>query len=261
MNSLPAEQHDLEADTKSENRDAGQAAADAAGDAAQETFAFEAMNLKVGDRLQVQPPATVSTERSPVKLIGYLQDHSLLITAPTTSGSVPMQVMPGDQLIMRVFSGQNAFGFACDVQRVCKVPYNYLHISFPKKIQGTLIRKAARVRTKIIVKVRAEQGDTGEHTAVISNLSANGALLDGRRTMAETGDTLRLSFKLKLHNIEAELSVAAIVRTVFDDETLKQSGTSLAHFGLQFVALDPNDQMLLQSMVYQHMIERPQSVV
>ena len=261
MNSLLAEPRDLEADAPSDNRDAGQAAAEAAGGTAQETFAFEAMNLKVGDRLQVQPPAAVSTERSPVKLIGYLQDQSMLITAPATSGNVPMQVMPGDQLIMRVFSGQNAFGFACDVQRVCKVPYSYLHISFPKKIQGTVIRKAARVRTKIIVKVRAEEGDTTEHTAVISNLSANGALLDGRRTMANMGDTLRLSFKLKLHNIEAELSVAAVVRTVFDDETLKQSGTSLAHFGLQFVGLDPNDQMLLQSMVYQHMIERPQSVV
>lgn len=261
MNSLQVESRDWGTDAPSENRDEGQTTAESAGGTPQETFPFEAMNLKVGDRLQVQPPATVSTERSPVKLIGYLQDQSLLITAPTTGGSVPMQVMPGDQLIMRVFSGQNAFGFACDVQRVCRVPYSYLHISFPKKIQGTVIRKAARVKTKIIVKVRAEQGDTTEHTAVISNLSANGALLDGRRTMAETGDTLRLSFKLKLHNIEAELSVAAMVRTVFDDETLKQSGTSLAHFGLQFVALDPNDQMLLQSMVYQHMIERPQSVV
>ena len=244
MNSLPGEPQDAGAD-----------------DAPQETFQFEAMNLKVGDRLQVQPPVTVSSERSPVKLIGYLPEQSMLITAPTTGGSVPMQVMPGDQLIMRVFSGQNAFGFACDVQRVCKLPYSYLHISFPQKIQGTVIRKAARVKTKIIVKVRKDEGDSTEHSAVISNLSANGALLDGRRAMANTGDTLRLSFKLKLHNIEAELSVAAVVRTVFDDEALKQSGSSLAHFGLQFVALDPNDQMLLQSMVYQHMIERPQSVV
>jgi c-di-GMP-binding flagellar brake protein YcgR len=51
------------------------------------------------------------------------------------------------------------------------------------------------------------------------------------------------------------------VRAVFDDETLKQSGTSLAHFGLEFVDLQPNDQMILQSMVYQKMIEQPQSLV
>lgn len=261
MNSPNVESPDKDVTTQNRGRDETQTSDDAANNALPETFAFDAMNLKVGDRLQVQPPTTVSSDRSPVKLIGYLLDQSMLITAPTTADAVPMQLMPGDQLIMRVFSGQNAFGFACDVQRVCRLPYGYLHTSFPKKIQGTVIRKAARVKTKIIVKVRLENGDATEHTAVISNLSANGALLDGRRTMAQEGDTLRINFKLKLHNIEAELSLACLVRTVFDDEALKQSGTTLAHFGVQFVALEPNDQMLLQSMVYQHMIEKPQSVV
>jgi c-di-GMP-binding flagellar brake protein YcgR len=261
MNSPNVESPDKDVTAQDRGRDETQISDEAASNALPETFAFEAMNLKVGDRLQVQPPTTVSTDRSPVKLIGYLQDQSMLITAPTTADGVPMQLMPRDQLIMRVFSGQNAFGFACDVQRVCRLPYGYLHTSFPKKIQGTVIRKAARVKTKIIVKVRVESSDAAEHTAVISNLSANGALLDGRRTMAQEGDTLRISFKLKLHNIEAELSLACLVRTVFDDEALKQSGTTLAHFGVQFVELEPNDQMLLQSMVYQHMIEKPQSVV
>jgi len=120
--------------------------------APQSSFPFEAMNLKVGDRLQAQAPKKVSAERCFVRLIGYLQDLSMLITTPATVNGVRMQLMEGDQLVMRVFSSQNAFGFACDVQRVCKLPYNYLHISFPKDIQGTVIRKAARVKTKIIAK-------------------------------------------------------------------------------------------------------------
>lgn len=261
MNSLTLEPRDAQADAPLDMHEGGAPTTESGSAAAQESFPFEAMNLKVGDRLQVQPPAKVSTERCPVRLLGYLPEQSLLITAPATGGGVPLPLMPGDQLIMRVFSGQNAFGFACDVLRMCKLPYSYLHIAFPRKIQGTVIRKAVRVKTKIIVKVHTARGGTAEHTAVISNLSANGALLDGRRTMAEAGDTIQLGFKLKLHNIEAELLINALVRTVFDDETLKQSGTSLSHFGLQFVDLDPNDQMLLQSMVYQHMIERPQSLV
>ena len=228
---------------------------------AQNGFAFEAMNLRVGDRLQVQPPTRVSSERCPVLLIGYLQDMSLLITAPATPNGVRLQMVEGDALVMRFFSGQNAFGFACDVQRVCKLPYNYLHIAFPTKIQGTVIRKAARVKTKIVAKVCNEKEATVAHTGVISNLSADGALLDARRTVAEPGDVLKLIFKLKLHNIEKELSLTAVVRAAFDDETLKQSGASLSHFGLQFTELGANDQMVLQSMVYQHMIEKPQSVI
>lgn len=229
--------------------------------ATQNGFAFDAMNLRVGDRLQVQPPARVSLERCPVRLIGYLKDMSLLITTPVTANSVRLQMAEGDALVMRFFSGQNAFGFACNVQRVCKLPYNYLHISFPTKIQGTVIRKAARVKTKILAKICHEKEGTVEHTVVISNLSADGALLDAPRSVAEPGDTLQLDFKLKLHNIEKELSLTAVVRAVFDDEVLKHNGASLSHFGLQFTDLSANDHMLLQSMVYQHMIEQPQSVI
>lgn len=256
MNSPSVEQSILEAPASSVDQ-----ATSPEGAAAQSGFAFDAMNLRVGDRLQVQPPARVSSERCPVRLIGYLQDLSLLITTPVTTNSVRLQMLEGDTLVMRFFSGQNAFGFACDVQRVCKLPYSYLHIAFPTKIQGTVIRKAARVKTKIIVKVCNAKEDHVAHTGILSNLSANGALLDARRSIAETGDTLKLIFKLKLHGIETELSLSAVVRAAFDDENLKQSGASLSHFGLQFMDLSANDQMLLQSMVYQHMIEQPQSVI
>lgn len=218
------------------------------------------MNLKVGSRLQAQPPARVSAERCFVSLIGYLQDASLLITTPVTSSRVRLQLLEDEPLVMRVFSNQSAFGFSCTVQRVCKLPYNYLHISYPQEVQGTVIRKAARIKTKIAAKIRMEK--TGaDLSGIISNLSANGALLDGLRNMAEVGDSIGLSFRFTLHNIEASLSVGAIVRTVFDDETLKQGKSSLAHFGLEFVDLKPNDYMVLKSMVYQQMIEDPQSLV
>jgi hypothetical protein len=262
MSRNPAEQPDFEADSQA--GDLAQTPStprESSASAAQNSFPFEAMNLRVGDRLQAQPPTKVSSERCFVRLIGYVHDLSMLITTPATLNSVRLQLIEGDQLVMRVFSSQNAFGFACDVQRACKLPYSYLHISFPKEVQGTIIRKAARVKTKIIVKVGTQREGTTDQTAVISNLSSNGALLDGRRTMAEVGDSIQLTFRLKLHNIEAQLSLLGLVRAVFDDEKLKQSGTSLAHFGLEFVDILPNDQMLLQSMVYQKMIEQPQSLV
>jgi c-di-GMP-binding flagellar brake protein YcgR len=260
MSSNPSEQSDFEGDGTPENIDESATTAASNTSTSQGSFPFEAMNLKVGDRLQAQAPAKVSTERCFVRLIGYLPGQSMLITIPKTSNDVPLQLIEGDQLVMRVFSSKNAFGFACDVQKVYRLPYSYMHISFPKEVQGTLIRKAARVRTKIIAKVRVEQASSADLTGVISNLSANGALLDGRRDMAETGDRLQLDFRLKLHNIEANLSLPAVVRAVLDDETLRQSGSALAHFGLEFVDLQPNDQMLLQSMVYQKMIEDPQSL-
>ncbi|APW43732.1 flagellar brake protein [Rhodoferax saidenbachensis] len=260
MNSQVATRDDQDSDASNDSLNGNTTKPESSG-ASQDTFPFDAMNLKVGDRLQAQVPANVSTERCSVRLIGFMPGLSILVTAPVAADGTRLQLMEKDVLIMRVFSSQNAFGFACDIQRVCKLPYNYLHLSFPKEVQGTVIRKSARVRAKIIAKVFLERAADTELAGIISNLSANGALLDARRNTAEVGDVMRLNFRLKLHNIETTLTLRAAVRAVIEDEALKQSGTTLAHFGLEFVDMQPNDQMLLQSMVYQKMIEQPQSLV
>jgi c-di-GMP-binding flagellar brake protein YcgR len=223
-------------------------------------FPFEAMNLKVGTRVQVQPPPRLSSERGFVRLIGFVYGQSLLITTPKNAQGMTLQLHDGEELVMRAFSGQNAFAFGCSVQRVCKVPYSYLHLSFPTTVRGTVIRKAPRVRTKISTDVRSLRAGDQKFIGVISNLSAHGALLDAPRNFAEEGDRLVLTFRLKLHDVENNLNLQAVVRAVSDDEKARQAHSSLAHFGLEFADLQPTDQMLLKSMVYQKIIEDPQSM-
>ncbi len=226
----------------------------------QTSFKFDAMNLKVGDRLQIQPPAQLSPERFLVKLIGYVNNVSLLVTAPMTTHGLRLQLIEGEKLVVRIFSSQNAFGFASTIEKVCKLPFDYLHLSFPAEVQGMVIRKAPRVRTKIIASVNAGAQGTDSASGMISNLSANGALLDARRNLAEKGDTLKVSFRVNLHNIDAYLTVNAAVRAVFTDEVVDSSGTALIHHGLEFVNLQPNDSVILQSMIYQQMIEHPHTL-
>lgn len=223
-------------------------------------FPFDAMNLKVGDRLQVQPPAQLSPERFIVRLIGYVNHTSLLVTAPMASNGLRLQLMEGEKLVVRVFSSQNAFGFASTIEKICKLPFDYLHLSFPSEVQGTVIRKAPRVRTKIIASVAAGKPGAENASAIISNLSASGALLDARRSLAEKGDAIKLSFRINLHNIDAYLTVNAAVRAIFTDEALDSGGAVLVHHGLEFVDLQPNDSVILQSMIYQQMIEQPHTL-
>lgn len=224
-------------------------------------FPFDAMNLKVGDRLQIQPPINLSTERCNVRVVGFVPQQSLLLTAPLNSSGARLDLIERDQLVIRVFSSQNAFAFACDVLRSCKLPYPYLHVSFPQSVQGTVVRKAPRVKTKIIAQVQPDRAGAVAAPAVISNISANGALLDGRRNLADLGDTVQMKFQIKLHNVDIPLILRATVRAVFGEETPAVGAVPLAHFGLEFAELQPQDQMVLQSMVYQQMIERPQSLV
>jgi len=226
----------------------------------QTSFKFDAMNLKVGDRLQIQPPAQLSPERFLVKMIGYVNNVSLLVTAPITTNGLRLQLIEGEKLVVRIFSSQNAFGFASTIEKICKLPFDYLHLSFPAEVQGMMIRKAPRVRTKIIASVTAAEQGADSASAMISNLSANGALLDARRSLAEKGDTIKVSFRVNLHNIDAYLTVNAAVRAVFTDEVVDGGGAALIHHGLEFVNLQPNDSVILQSMIYQQMIEHPHTL-
>lgn len=223
-------------------------------------FAFGDMRLRVGDRIQLQPPVTVSQERYMVRLIGYLEQSSLLVTLPKTNGlRVPLR--ENDTVVARVFSSQNAFGFSSRIERICKIPYDYMHLSFPKEIQGAVVRKAPRVRTRIIASIAAsERMDEKERqSGVIVNLSADGALIQARQALGEKGQAIRLSFRVSLHNIDALLNVQAVLRNVFDDESGPRAGAMVSH-GVQFLEVSANDSVILQSLIYQQMIEQPHTL-
>lgn len=239
------------------------AATDAAlgADASESRFTFQDMRLRVGDRLQLQPPATVSTERYVVKLIGYVENVSVLVTAPMANGlRVPLR--ENDAIVARIFAGQKAFGFSSAVERVCKIPFDYLHLSFPEKVQGSVIRKSPRVRTRIIASVaNTAASDAAERqSGVIVNLSADGALVKARQPLGDKGDRLMLSFRVSLHKVDAYLTVSGVVRSAFaDEEKDRGDGATFGH-GIQFDDLAPNDTVILQSLIYHQMIEHPHTL-
>ena len=226
-------------------------------------FTFDDMKLKVESRLQLEPPKQLGNERILVKVIGYLKGASLLVTAPTTANGARLQLMEGERVVMRSFSGQNAFAFACSVERACKLPYEYLHLSFPDVIQGVVIRKAPRVKSKIIVAVQnANSRNPSEQiSALISNISANGAALDAKRPLGKKGDILNLAFRVNLHKIDAFLSVKGAIRAVLGGEVPDISNPEITRYGIEFQELQPNDMVILQSMIYQQIIESPHQVV
>ena len=229
------------------------------------SFAFADMRLRVGDRLQLQPPANVTTERLMVKLIGYVEGVSLLTTSPAINGlRVPLR--DNDRVVVRVFANQNAFGFDTNVLRVNKLPYEYLHLEFPTKIQGAVIRKSPRIRTKLITNI-TQPDEAGEYqlgnpdyrqAGLILNLSADGAQMQAKQVLASKGGMLKISFRVNLHDVDAVVTVGAIVRSIVEHDPLTNDvkANTVMH-GLQFLEMSSNDHLILQSMIYQKMIEQP----
>ena len=230
-------------------------------DTSANSFTFADMRLRVGDRIQLQLPASMGLERYIVKLIGYLDKASILVTAPVSNG-FRVQLRDGDKIVARLFTSQKAFGFDSIVERICKAPYDYLHLSFPELIQGAVIRKSPRIKTKIIASVVGpDAGDNGERqSAVIINLSADGALVKARQPLCEKSEIIGLAFRINLHNMDAYLTTRAIVRNVFTEDDANNAESLKYHHGIQFVDLQANDSVILQSLIYQQMIEQPNSL-
>jgi len=226
-------------------------------------YTFDDMKLKVEDRLQLQPPAQMARERFLVKVIGFLRGHSLLVTAPTTATGIRLQLIEGETIVMRSFSGQNAFGFACTIERICKLPYEYLHLSFPDVIEGIVIRTTPRVKTHITAEVqRSNSRNTEERgSAFITNISANGAALDARHPLGTEGDSIDLAFRVHLHNIDASLSIKGVIRAVFSCHATETSEPDLVRHGIEFQNMQPNDSVILESMIYQQLTENPHLMV
>ncbi len=225
---------------------------------AEDVFSFEAMRLKVGDRFQLQLPPRFAGERVIVKLIGYLAPHSLMITPPRDVDGFRLPIEEGEGVFVRVFANENAFAFESLVSKVVRLPFDYLHLSFPSQVRGRNVRKAPRVKTRIICSLSASDQGADSAPGVLVNLSANGALLVTRGDSLSRGDVVRLSFRLMIHGIEVLMNLQAVVRSLIAGESATRQETS--YFGVEFVDLTPTDRMTLQSMVYQQLIEQPQAV-
>lgn len=222
-------------------------------------FTFQDMRLRVGDRIQLQPPASMGTERHIVRLLGYLDNASLMVTAPVVNG-MRLPVREHDKIVARVFSSQKAFAFDCTVVRICKMPYDYLHLSFPDVVQGAVIRKSPRIKTKIIASISTPGGGNEKQPGVIVNLSADGALVKARQQLAGKSEEIVMSFRVNLHNMEAYLTARAVVRNLFADEEKEGADALRIQHGIQFLDLQPNDSVILQSLIYQQMIEQPHTL-
>lgn len=243
-------------------RNLDEGTAPAAAPEPEKAYSFADMRLRVGDRLQIEPPAAVSAERHMCKVIGWLDNLSLLVTTPMVNGlRVPLR--DNDKVVARIFANQNAFAFDTDVMRAVKIPFDHLHLTFPTRIQGAVIRKSPRIKMRIISTVsplppdsNTPQESASRFSAIMLNVSADGALIQAKQPLAEKNGRIRLAFRVNLHDVDAMLTVTAVVRSLFAEEG---KVGAICH-GVQFLEMESNDRLILQSMIYQKMIEQPQLV-
>ena len=177
-----------------------------------EDYDFETMNLQVGTRLQFITHRRVKPVQHFSSLIGYVKDEYIILKIPMENGA-PIALTEGERLTIRVFSGVKVCSFACTVERVFARPLIYVHVSFPKSVQGTSLRTAMRVKVDLPAQLA---GSGGSQACNIVNLSVTGALIQSKRRLPQDDDTLTLQFVLKPppDDQEVKVNTRASIRNV-----------------------------------------------
>jgi c-di-GMP-binding flagellar brake protein YcgR len=217
-------------------------------------YQFDDLRLKAGDRMQIQLPVNVSEEKQIVRLIGFLDKQCLLITLPANL-NWQKPIHEGDKVMARVFLGHGAYGFTSYVHKIIRSPFDYLHLTWPTEFQGLLIRKAPRVKTELAAKVQTAAGIA--ETQVV-NLSATGMMLRSTAALGTKGEELAVTLPLAIYDVTTELSLRGTIKLV---NSRKDEDGEVHLSGVEFVNLQPNETLILQSVVHHELGRNPYSVV
>ena len=203
--------------------------------------------IQPGEAVQIQ--SSLDSTRYAVRLIGYHKGKSIIVTNPVQEG-VPIYLKEGQAFIARIFSGKFVFAFPCTVLASGVKPYAYLHLSYPADVLGVNIRKSDRVRLREIAAF--ETDDERRGAGIIVDLSCGGAFFLSKSPDIALGRRLVLKFKISIGTIEYVLELPGYVRSARANEEEPALGNG---FGVEFVDVSPEDNLVLSSFIFQQIAE------
>jgi hypothetical protein len=239
---------DASMDTVIEDPSRGEAVRAAPASAARPPLSFRDMRLKVGDRVQLEPPAHAGAGRVTARTVGWVEGQSLILTVPQTPGG-KLCLQAGETVVVRVFTGRSAFAFGATVLRGTTKVSDYLHLSFPDAIDGVDVRSSPRFRLCLPAKAAADGAQPVD--ATIDNIGSTGALVVCAEPLGAIGGRIELAFDLELHKVPMSLALQAEIRTV------EEAGASVHRHGVSFSDPSPNDRLVLAALVWFNMYENP----
>lgn len=207
----------------------------------------------IGNTLQLQFSPGNKDDRYYVKLIGYLENKSILVTTPRSDG-VPLRITADQKFIVRMISGNSAQGFSANAIHATTHPYPHLHLTYPQDLESITVRKAERVNCKLIVTVQNEETDRslGEgKSSSMQDISTAGAQLLSKESLAEVGDTITINSKISVADIEQYLKISGKVRRA----VAPKDEHGMFEYGVEFILMEDNDKLLLHGFVYEQMVK------
>ncbi|ALS62842.1 flagellar brake protein [Pandoraea norimbergensis] len=218
-------------------------ATDAAG-GAQTQYGLTDLNLRPGDWLQIQLPPGAGSLRIRTRVIGHAPNQMLFVTAPT-GRSAPPSLQASERLELWTFSGEDIYHFVCTVERVERIPFEYVVLSAPAQIRRKVLRRSQRVSARLVASIT--MGEV-KHLALLQDVSAEGVSLLTDAPLGAPGETMQLAFRVRVGDIDMPVEATGTIRGI-------QQNDDGAHLhGIELPSLEPAHYVALKCYVYERLL-------
>lgn len=208
---------------------------------------LDSVRWQVGETffLQVHDNASI---RYTVRLIGFVKNQSILVTAPKIDGRGAI-IRDGQTFIVRAFPGKKAYAFTASALKSVYTPHAYLHLSYPKLVRCTAIRQSSRATVKIIASITVGNPEQTA-AAVLSDISMGGTSGLIKQAIGKKNDHGVIKFKVTTAGEDAYLTLPIIVRSIVETENTQEF-----RYGFEFVNMPTQSKIILSSFVHQTLAE------
>ncbi|MCO7222761.1 flagellar brake protein [Pleionea sp. CnH1-48] len=221
---------------------------------------FQDLGLKMGDAMQAQLSSD-SEARYPVKLLGFIPEHSVIISAPKTSKGGIVLVREAQVMTLRFVANGVASGFSSKILASRASPYPYLHLEIPDDIQTVDVKQAVSVQTNIAATMINETRKSSSLKVMMTSLSVLGCQIECEKKIALINDEMSLTMTLELERAQRVATLEGKVvkkqRRSLDDsvsEEEDEEGEFMNIYQLEFLNSDEEDELLLRAFVYQEIL-------
>ncbi len=199
--------------------------------------------LSLGSVFQLAPQEQAQHNFN-ARLIGYLESHTLLLHYDPAHAAA---CRPGQHMLARFSEGDNRFAFVSEVKAVCRHPFPYLHLAYPRGVQGIMLRRSQRLPLggESAPVIRLDMNDGRQHLLVtLADISPSGARLSASRRLGDIDD--RFAIEMQPAGHETPVKLPCVVRYVRREPRGEEI---LYHHGVQFNELDTTAQDFIDRFI------------
>lgn len=213
--------------------------------------------LAVGNRLQITPMTGSTPIHYYSYYIGYAPNSSILVSNPKVNNK-HFLILEGQWLNVRLMLRGGLYSFQSTVLHICHEPFDYIHISIPKKINHQDIRAWPRVTTSEQIEIYGAHGFSDGSTisvAEIINISIGGASVKASIQLGAIGSSVNIKGTFIMGKLSRKIDIPCTIRQIRIQED-KNTGLAFSDHGVSFELSNNNeeDKIFLYGYIYEQIL-------